>query len=94
MSDIISSRWCKSCKQPEYACECADPDLEASVANKMAAGVPMAQAIAELVKLRSGPPRRVLRRDEVCASCSCELDEDELATSRDMCFGCYCFHED
>jgi hypothetical protein len=27
MSDM-SYRWCKRCKQPEYACECEDPDLE------------------------------------------------------------------
>ena len=27
MSDM-SYRWCKTCKQPEYACECEEPNLE------------------------------------------------------------------
>ena len=48
------------CIQPEYACGCAGPKLEASVANKIAAGVPMAQAIAELAKPRSAKPRKAL----------------------------------
>ena len=58
ISDIISSRWSTMCIQREYACGCAGPKLEASVVNKMAAGVPMAQAIAELPKARSAKPRK------------------------------------
>ena len=69
MSDIISSRWCTMCIQPEYAPSYADPRLEASVAEKMAVGVPMAQAIAELVELQSAKPREALRRSELCSSC-------------------------
>ena len=90
MSDIISSAWCRQCKQPEYACDCADPRLEASVANKTAAGVPMARAIAELAELRNSQPRKALRRGDFCASCGEPLDEETKAIGREMCFVCYC----
>ena len=92
MSDIISSRWCTMCIQPEYACGCAGPKLEASVADKMAAGVPMAQAIAELAKPRSAKPRKALRRSELCLSCDEPLDAKEIG--RETCFGCYCVAQD
>lgn len=37
MSDM-SYRWCRTCKQPEYACDCEDPDMEeqSPVARKLA----------------------------------------------------------
>jgi hypothetical protein len=90
VSDIISSRWCTMCIQPEYACGCADPKLEASVAEKIEAGVPMAQAIAELVELRSAKPREALRPSVLCSSCREPLDEETEVIGREMCFDCYC----
>ena len=82
------------CIQPEHACNCADPKLEASVAEKMAAGVPMAQAIAELVELRSAKPREALRRSELCSSCGELLDEETIEIGREQCFDCYCDAQD
>jgi hypothetical protein len=87
MSDIISSAWCKACIQPEYTCECADAQLEDSVADKMAAGMPMAQAIAELVELRKRPAQRALRRRDLCQSCGDELGDEE-AKELGRCSAC------
>ena len=29
-----------------------------------------------------------------CADCGCELDEEAIAAGREMCFECYCRHQD
>ena len=67
---------------------------EISVANKMAHGVSTAQAIAELVSLRTGPRQEVCAEAMVCADCGGHLDEDEVDAGRELCVACYCEAQD
>ena len=30
----------------------------------------------------------------VCCDCGCDLSREEIACGRDMCFECYCWHQD
>jgi len=32
--------------------------------------------------------------EDRCCDCGAMLTDDELSCSRDMCFACYCFHQD
>lgn len=53
-----------------------------------------AVGIAGLAELRKAPPRKALRRDEICASCGELLGEETKAIGRETCFDCYCAAQD
>jgi hypothetical protein len=82
MSETLSSRWCKLCVQPEYACDCADPDLMDSVLNKRSRGEcsSIEDGVAELRALQAMTPDPKRRR--YCGDCESIYVGDDCPCGR------------